>query len=254
MVSVVSLLVVVALSMLVIRIGTVALSMTGLSEEVAKFQSLSAFSGTGFTTDEAETVVKDPARRRIATVLIRLGAIGVVSSIATLLLSFVGAGGATPERLLVLGLGVLALLTLARSRAFSRVLTPLIERVLARYTTLELRDYADLLHLREDYRIVEVEVRAHTWLTDRAIGELDLAGEGVLVLGVKRSGGDYVGAPPADLRLRPEDLVVLYGRRHRLHELSTRASGDHAAHREARAEHAHDRGEQREQLEREGAT
>ena len=76
----------------------------------------------------------------------------------------------------------------------------------------------------------------------------------VLVLGVKRSGGDYVGAPPADLRLRPEDFVVLYGRKHRLHELSTRASGDHAAHREARAEHAHDRGEQREQLEREGAT
>ena len=82
MVSVVSLLLVIALSMLVIRIGTVALSMTGLSEEVARLQSLSAFSGTGFTTDEAESVVKDPARRRIATLLIRLGAIGVVSSIA----------------------------------------------------------------------------------------------------------------------------------------------------------------------------
>jgi NhaP-type Na+/H+ or K+/H+ antiporter len=93
MVSVVSLLLVLALSMLVIRVGAVAFLMTGLSEEVARFQSLSAFSGTGFTTDEAETVVKDPARRRIATLLIRLGAIGVVSSIATLLLSFVGAGG-----------------------------------------------------------------------------------------------------------------------------------------------------------------
>lgn len=253
MVAVASLLLVVALSMLVIRIGTVALSMTGLSEEVARFQSLSAFSGTGFTTDEAETVVKDPARRRVATLLIRLGAIGVVSSIATLLLSFVGAGAATPDRLLILGLGVLALLALARSRAFHRMLTPIIERLLARYATLELRDYADLLHLRGDYRIVEVDIQEHTWLADRAIGELDLAGEGVLILGVKRSGGDYVGAPPADLRLRPADLLVLYGRKHRLHELATRAPGDQVAQREARAEHARDRGEQRKQLEQEGA-
>lgn len=92
MISVVSLLIVLALSMLVIRIGAVAFLMTGLSEEVAQFQALSAFSGAGFTTGEAENIVKHPARRRIASLLIRLGSVGVVSSIATLLLSFVGAG------------------------------------------------------------------------------------------------------------------------------------------------------------------
>lgn len=250
MVSVVSLLLVLALSLLVIRIGSVALLMTGLSEEVAQFQSLSAFSGTGFTTDEAETIVKHPARRRIATLLIRLGSVGVVTSIATLLLSFVGAGQAVPERLLVLLLGVGVLLGLARSRAFNRLLTPLIERSLARYTTLDLRDYADLLHLREDYRIVELDIGEHTWLANRTIGALRLADEGVLVLGVKRSGEAYLGAPPADLCLRPGDLLVLYGRKHRLRELSTRASGDQAAHREAKAEHARDLDAQRKHLER----
>ena len=224
--------------MLVIRIGTVAFSMTGLSEEVARFQSLSAFSGTGFTTDEAETIVTNPARRRIAALLIRLGAIGVVSSVATLLLSFVGAGEATPERLLVLGLGIFALLALARSRAFNSVLTPLIGRLLARYTSLEVRDYADLLHLREDYRIVELDIRKHTWLADRPLGDLDLAAEGVLVIGVVRTGEDYVGVPPADLRLRPRERLVLYGRKHRLHELATRAAGNQVTQREARAEHA----------------
>jgi hypothetical protein len=248
MVAVISLLIVLALSMLVIRIGTVAFSMTGLSDEVAAFQSLSAFSGTGFTTDEAEIIVNQPARRRIATLLIRLGSIGVVSSIATLLLSFVGAGETAPVRLLGLGLGVLSLIALARSRAFNRLLTPLIERILARNTTLEVRDYADLLHLRDDYRIVEVDVREHTWLAGRDIGELDLRSEGVLILGVKRSRKEYVGAPPADLGLRPGDLLVLYGRKHRLHELATRALGDQAAHRQARAEHERDRSEQRKQL------
>ncbi len=250
MVSVVSLLLVLALSMLVIRIGSVAFLMTGVSEEVARFQSLSAFSGTGFTTDEAENIVKHPARRRIATLLIRVGSIGVVSSIATLLLSFVGAGSAAPERLLVLLLGVIMLFALARSSAFNRLLTPLIQHLLARYTTLDLRDYADLLHLREDYRIVELEVRDHTWLANRTLGELNLSDEGVLVLGVKRSGEDYIGAPPADLRLRPGNLLVLYGRKHRLHELSTRASGDQAAHRQAKAEHERDLDEQQTHLSR----
>ncbi|HEX4666090.1 MAG TPA: hypothetical protein VH207_05780 [Chthoniobacterales bacterium] len=116
MVSVFFLLLVVALSLLIIRVGSVAFLMTGLSEEVSQFQSLSAFSGTGFTTDEAETIVQHPARRRIAALLIRLGSVGLVTSIAPLLLSFVGAGSATPERLLVLGAGGLALFVLGRSR------------------------------------------------------------------------------------------------------------------------------------------
>jgi len=127
MAAVVSLLLVVALSMLVIRIGAVAFTMTGLSEEISKFQALSAFSGAGFTTDEAETTVKTPARRRIVALLIRLGSAGVVTSIATLLLSFIGAGEATSQRLLALVLGVVVLVGLAQSEVLNRVLTPLIE-------------------------------------------------------------------------------------------------------------------------------
>ena len=65
MYALVSLLLVASLSLLVIRVGSVALSMTGLSEEVASFQSLSAFSGAGFTTEEAERTIAYPARRRV---------------------------------------------------------------------------------------------------------------------------------------------------------------------------------------------
>lgn len=249
MASVASLLLVLALSMLVIRVGSVAFLMTGLSEQVAQFQALSAFSGTGFTTDEAEAIVKSPGRRRVATLLIRLGSVGVVTSIATLMLSFVGAGRAAPTRLLVLILGVVILIGLSRSQAFNRMLTPLIKRLLARYTALDLRDYASLLHLREDYRIVEIEIQEDTWLANQTLEELKLAEEGVLVLGVKRPDEDYIGAPSADLRLRPADFVVLYGREYRLQELSTRASGNQAAHSEAKAEHERDLDEQREQLE-----
>ena len=110
MISVVSFLLIFALSILVIRIGSVEFEMTGLSAEVAHFQSLSAFYGTGFTTDEAESFVKSPARRRIDALLIRLGSIGLVTFVSTMLLSFTWAGKEAPERLLVLVLGVFLLI------------------------------------------------------------------------------------------------------------------------------------------------
>ena len=52
-------------SFLVVRGAAVALMMTGMEKKKARFQALSAFSGTGFTTKEAEFVVNHPQRRKV---------------------------------------------------------------------------------------------------------------------------------------------------------------------------------------------
>jgi hypothetical protein len=70
-------------SIVVVRIGAVAFNLTGLEWSTAKFQALSCFSGTGFTTREAELVTASPRRRRIATYLIIIGHAGLVAMIAT---------------------------------------------------------------------------------------------------------------------------------------------------------------------------
>jgi len=236
-IAVFTLLLVVTLSIVVVRVGSIAFVMTGLSEDVARFQALSAFSGAGFTTSEAETIVMYPARRRIATTLIRLGSIGLVASIATLMLSFLAAGGPTWERLAVLAGGAAVVVLVTRSRTFSRALTPLVRRLLARYTTLELRDYADLLSLRDDYRIIEMKVKEGSWLADQRVKDLRLSEEGVLILGVKPPGKAYIGAPPPATRLHADDVLILYGRERRLDDLCGRTPADLDAHREARLEH-----------------
>ncbi|MGB3863736.1 MAG: hypothetical protein WA915_16785, partial [Candidatus Aminicenantaceae bacterium] len=58
-------LLVILISFLFVRAASIALMMTGLEKHKARFQALSAFSGTGFTTKEAEVVVNHPKRRNI---------------------------------------------------------------------------------------------------------------------------------------------------------------------------------------------
>lgn len=80
MVALATVLVVLLVSLLITRVATVALTLTGLSREVARFQARSALSGTGFTTSEAEAVVNDPVRRRIVMALMLVGSAGIVTA------------------------------------------------------------------------------------------------------------------------------------------------------------------------------
>ena len=75
--------IVLIVSFVIVRIGAIAFQLTGLDWSLAKFQALSCFTSTGFTTREAELITSDPRRRRIASVLIVLGHAGFVTMIAT---------------------------------------------------------------------------------------------------------------------------------------------------------------------------
>lgn len=75
--------IVLIISFIIVRIGAIAFQLTGLEWSLAKFQALSCFTATGFTTREAELITSDPRRRRIASVLIVLGHAGLVTMIAT---------------------------------------------------------------------------------------------------------------------------------------------------------------------------
>lgn len=231
-----SVLIILSLSLLVIRTGSVALQMTGLSPDVASFQATSAFTGAGYTTEEAEQTVATPGRRTTVKALIRSGNIGLLGAISSLVLSFTGTGGDDLLTLLYILGGSTAIILLARSRWFNRLVTPLIEWALGRTTDLEVADYAQLLGLESEYRVAEVDVGASDWLANETLADLDLPTEGVLVLGIRRD-GSYVGAPQPDTKTRPGDTIVLYGKEDRLRELSRRESGDAQAREDAVADH-----------------
>jgi K+/H+ antiporter YhaU regulatory subunit KhtT len=236
-VGIVAFLVVLGLSLFITRLATIALMLTGMSHQAAKFQARSAFTGTGFTTTEAERVVDHPARRRIITVLMIVRSAGLMSIIISLILSFIGSSEELPRlnRLLWLVGGVFALWLVTRLSFVDKALNRLIASILRRWTDLDTRDYESLLHLSGDYAVNELKIQEGDWLAGKELSECRLRDEGITVLGVYRGDGSYVGAPGGDTNINAGDTVILYGQEERLRNLDARRAGSkgEVEHRQA---------------------
>ncbi len=236
MIGIATVLAALLISLLVTRIATIALGVTGLSRESARFQARSAFTGVGFTTSEAEGVVNHPVRRRIVLVLMLLGNAGLVTIVASLLLSFTAANDPndTWQRMALLLGGLGGIIFLANSTVVDRAMTRFITTLLHRFTDLDVRDYASLLQLTAGFGVTELEVRPEHWAAGRTLEELQLRGEGIAVLGIQRKSGSFVGVPNGATRVEEGDTLVAYGHTHILREFAERrrgATGDaeHAA-------------------------
>ncbi len=79
--------------------------------------------------------------------------------------------------------------------------------------------------VRRTHAVRDVRVEEGDWLGGSALRELDLTAEGVLVLGIRRANGEFLGAPGPDTTIRPGDTVLLYGRESSLDELGYRPHG-----------------------------
>jgi hypothetical protein len=224
MIAILSLILILTFSILVTRIATVALTLTGLSRESARFQARSAFTGVGFTTTESERVVQHPVRRRILLILMLLGNAGIVTVISSLILTFINVtgSGSFTMRIVFLSAGSLVLWILASSQWVDIYLSRAIDWALKRYTHLELLDYADLLQLSGEYSITELKVKPGGWLAHQTLGETELREEGILVLGIKRTNDSYVGAPNGTTKLLPHDTLIIYGRENSIKNLNIR--------------------------------
>ncbi len=225
--AVVSLLLILALSFLVTRVASSALMHTGLSREVARFQARSALTGAGFTTTESERLVNHPLRRRILMMLMLAGNAGIITAISSLLLAFVDAdeAGNAWMKVALLVTGLVLLWYAANSRFVDRHLSRLIDRLLKRYTSIEVRDFGSLLGLSGDHRIVELTVSKSDWLCGRTVAQSELLDEGVLMLAIQRRNGHFVGTPTGEMEIEPEDTLVLYGHVEALEDLDERRWG-----------------------------
>lgn len=225
----VALFVIAIVSLVIVRIGAIALMMTGLSRDVADFQSVSCFFGVGFTTNEAEMIVSHPVRRRIAIHLIIAGNIGLTGALGTLIVTFMSPDPDWFEvvirdrlgvadhwqfwlKVLSILMGILLILLVFRVRLIKHVIEAAIKSTLSRSGVVRAMDYETLLRARDGYCVSEYEIDPRHPLVGRTLEGVGLGHRGVLVLGIFRSDGSYVGAPDRTTRIHAGDVLTVYGK------------------------------------------
>jgi hypothetical protein len=207
-----ALILVILISIVTVKVGTVALTMTGLDRRKAAFQALSAFTNTGWTTRETELLMAHDQRRLIVMILMVLGHAGFASGVTALVLSLGERGAAEVlEKLATLAAVIVALYMLARWRGLNRRLTAEIEKRLRQSTSLRVASFEEVLLLAEGYGIVEVNVTDESDIANKTIGESRLRRRGMVVLAIDRA-GKIIPAPHAKTMLLPGDRLICYGK------------------------------------------
>jgi hypothetical protein len=225
MYAVATFLIVAVISMVFGLMATGALIATGVPPEIASFQARSAFTGSGFTTTEAENVVNHPVRRRIISATMFAGNLGTPTLVVSVLIGLLAPGpGSTTERSLVAISGVMLMLLIVGNRPVKRAMVRVGQHYARRRLLPALDRPENLLSLGLDFSITAVRVAEQPGETYRSLKGLEDAIPGAKVLGVRR-GAEYFGEPPVDITLKEGDELVVYGRTELLSVLAAQPDG-----------------------------
>lgn len=210
MAAIVVLMAVVLISYTIVTVAATMLELTGLDRDTSRFQALSAFSGTGFTTRQAELVVRHPARRRVITTLMVLGNAGTASLVASLIGSFSTSQG---QLGLLRNVGLLALFVAASvllARRFGQSFGDRIRRLLMPRLTSDAVATEELLTYRAGWGISRVMIPEGSVIAGKKLRTSNLRDRHLQVLAVE-VGPDVFPLPEPDWRLEAGQNVVVYG-------------------------------------------
>ncbi len=217
-----------AFSFVIVRVGAIAFQLTGLEWSLAKFQSLSCFTGTGFTTKEAELITGHPQRRKIASILMVLGNAGLVILIATGASTIITQDNIITALSEKLGLKIptaavkwintaLLIITLF---VFYKVVTN--QHVTARLTSY-LRDkivtkdifgrvsFEELMVSTGGYGISRVTIKSESPVLGKNLADSGLRGLGINLLAIVR-GAETISNPTAQTTIQMNDELVCFGK------------------------------------------
>lgn len=205
------LLITILVSFIIVRIGGFALQMTGMEPDVARFQALSAFSGTGFTTTEAERVVRHKTRRRIVTILIILGNAGLVTIIATLVASFTQVTGYSWFfiRLAIIVFGIIVFYQLIIRSKFGNRIVSWFQKPITNYIIRVSPTVEEIFHIGKEWSVSIVTIERESKNIGQSLAEL-VAKAGVEVLAIERVGASPT-KPRTGEKVRGGDRLFVYG-------------------------------------------
>lgn len=200
------------LSTIIVRIASTIMRLTGLPDNVARFQSLSAMTGTGFTTRESELIVNYPIRRRVLMTLMIIGNLGLVSVVSTFVVTFSAMG---PDRSSILQQALWLLAALALN--FVIIANPVIDGLLCRFlswlllrtTSLGKRRFVRLLSLDDEMTIAEhhLRLRGPVMLGELIPDHIDLS-----VVMIRGAETRHPSRLEDEIEIEPSETAVCFGK------------------------------------------
>jgi len=196
---------------LIVQVATSVLKLTGLDEKTSRFQAISAFTGTGFTTKEAELILEDQIRRKTVSFLMILGKVGIVSVIAGLFLSF-GKDklGTELHKALILLAFIFILYKITALRGFSRALSKFIEKRIVARGIVKQEALAELFHLPKGYGIAQLTISNESKEEGLSLAEAGFIKKDILVLSIERK-NRLISFPHAEDLIKEGDKLLCYG-------------------------------------------
>lgn len=209
--AIVPVIIIVVIFFFIVRVATVILKLTGMDDETARFQAISAFTGTGFTTAAAETILEDKIRRKTVIVLMVLGKVGIVSVIASLFLSF-GKDNLVADlwKAVILLAFIAILYKITTLKGFSRALNKFIEKkVVARGITKQ-KTLEELFSLPKGYGLAQLAITGKSKESGLSLAEAGFIKKDILVLSIERK-EKLISFPHANDTIKTGDKLLCYG-------------------------------------------
>lgn len=192
----------------IMEIAASALKLTGMNIHAARFQALSALTGTGFTTREAEYIMGHKQRRIIVMILMIIGPIGFIGILASVLFSL-------KEEIFLYELVAILTVFLLILRVFkSKTLGALFHRTVEhhikkrRYFRKVMLD--EVLHLDQNYGVCEISITDSSKIVDLKLTDTDFKQKGFMVLAIKR-GNSLISTPKGSDMIQKGDILVIFG-------------------------------------------
>ena len=207
--------------LLILWLGSIAFEATGMERAKARFQALSALSGTGFTTTEAESIVEHPKRRRVAAYLIFVGNAGIVAFIILLVL-YVRAG-LTPPSMFLIATTIAALLAIGLvlwlgliDKLTNGILSLLGKRRGGSHFAVE-----KVLHQAGDYGVLHLAIGGQASVASHQLKDAGFQERDITVLAIERE-GKILSHPQLEEKLLAGDYLLCYGKLAEIDRLTRR--------------------------------
>jgi len=220
LIFVIPVILIIAISIFVVKIASVALKMTGMDEKRAYFQALSAFTGTGFTTKDSEIVLHNELRRKIIIFLMVLGNAGLITVITTLIISFERSNvGPLLINVAVILLIIALLFKILSHKGVTKYQNDKIETGLIKSSTLEKKPVEEILRVAKNYGIAEVNIKDSSVNLGKQLHESSFRENDILVLAIERKDA-VIPTPKATDRIMLNDTLICYGKLSNIENIS----------------------------------